>query len=196
VKWKHMQPSLINRLIRFPDWFRGKARVAMLKLGGAHVGRGCFIRNIDVPCDPWDIWIGNGVGLDNHVVLGLNGPSRPDGPKIVINDGTYINRYTVLDSFARVEIGRNCLIGPHCYIGDHTRTRTEGIALSASPMHGEAIVLEDDVWLGAGVVVTKGVRIGRGATVGAGAVVTRDVPAGVTVAGVPARGFPQEQSSR
>ena len=34
-----MQPSLINRLIRFPDWFRGKARVAMLKLGGAHVGK-------------------------------------------------------------------------------------------------------------------------------------------------------------
>ena len=181
-----MQPSLFNKLIRFPDWARGRFRTAMLRLGGAHIGKGCFIRNIDVPCDPWDLWIGDGVGLDNHVVLGLNGPRR-DGPKIVIKDGTYINRYTVIDSFERVEIGRSCLIGPHCYIGDHTRTRTDGVALSASPMRGEAIVLGDNVWLGAGVVVTKGVRIGAGATVGAGAVVTRDVAPGETVAGVPAR---------
>ena len=181
-----MQPSLFNKLIRFPDWARGRMRVAMLRLGGAHVGKGCFVRNIDVPCDPWDIWIGDGVGLDNHVVLGLNGQRRA-GPKIVIKDGTYVNRYTVLDAFERVEIGRNCLIGPHCYIGDHTRTRADGLALSASPMRGEAIVLGDNVWLGAGVVVTKGVRIGDRATVGAGSVVTRDVPAGATVAGVPAR---------
>jgi acetyltransferase-like isoleucine patch superfamily enzyme len=181
-----MQQSLFNKLIRFPDWARGRFRVAVLRLGGAHIGKGCFIRSIDVPCDPWDLWIGNGVGLDNHVVLGLNGPRR-DGPKIIIRDGTYINRYTVLDAFERVEIGRNCLIGPHCYIGDHTRTRVQGVPLPASQMHGEPIILGDNVWLGAGVVVTKGVRIGNGATVGAGAVVTRDVPDGATVAGVPAR---------
>jgi acetyltransferase-like isoleucine patch superfamily enzyme len=54
-------------------------------------------------------------------------------------------------------------------------------------MRSEPTVLEDNVWLGAGVIVLKGVRIGRGAVVGAGAVVTRDVPAGSVVAGVPAR---------
>ncbi|HKM25207.1 MAG TPA: DapH/DapD/GlmU-related protein, partial [Corynebacterium sp.] len=51
----------------------------------------------------------------------------------------------------------------------------------------EGIVVEDDVWLGANVVVTDGVRIGRGAVVAAGAVVTRDVPPHTVVAGVPAR---------
>jgi acetyltransferase-like isoleucine patch superfamily enzyme len=47
--------------------------------------------------------------------------------------------------------------------------------------------LEDDVWLGLGVAVLEGVRIGRGAVIGAGAVVTRDIPAYAIAIGVPAR---------
>ena len=49
------------------------------------------------------------------------------------------------------------------------------------------IVIEDDAWLGAGVVVLPGVTIGRGAVAGAGAVVTKDVSPFTVVVGVPAR---------
>jgi acetyltransferase-like isoleucine patch superfamily enzyme len=49
------------------------------------------------------------------------------------------------------------------------------------------VIIEDDVWIGIGAIILKGTRIGRGARVGAGAVVTRDVPAGATVAGNPAQ---------
>jgi acetyltransferase-like isoleucine patch superfamily enzyme len=49
------------------------------------------------------------------------------------------------------------------------------------------ITIENDVWLGANVTVLPGVTIHEGAIVGAGAVVTKDVPAHTTVAGVPAR---------
>jgi UDP-2-acetamido-3-amino-2,3-dideoxy-glucuronate N-acetyltransferase len=52
-------------------------------------------------------------------------------------------------------------------------------------------VVEDGASLGSGAVVLGGVRIGAGALVGAGAVVSRDVPAGATVAGVPARAMPR-----
>ncbi|TLS78411.1 N-acetyltransferase [Mariprofundus erugo] len=48
-------------------------------------------------------------------------------------------------------------------------------------------VVEDGVSVGGGATILPGIRIGKGAVVGAGAVVTRDVPAGVTVVGNPAR---------
>lgn len=49
------------------------------------------------------------------------------------------------------------------------------------------IVVGDDAWIGASVTILPGVRIGEGAIVGAGSVVTKDVPPGQIVAGVPAR---------
>jgi acetyltransferase-like isoleucine patch superfamily enzyme len=48
------------------------------------------------------------------------------------------------------------------------------------------IVIEDDAWLGVGVVVLDGVRIGKGAVIGAGSVVTRDIPDNAIAVGVPA----------
>ncbi|HET7039766.1 MAG TPA: acyltransferase [Gemmatimonadales bacterium] len=56
-----------------------------------------------------------------------------------------------------------------------------------APVVRAPIIIEEDVWLGAGVVVLPGVRIGRGAVVGAMSVVTRDVPPLNVVAGQPAR---------
>jgi maltose O-acetyltransferase len=56
-----------------------------------------------------------------------------------------------------------------------------------APVVRKPIVIEDDVWVGAGVTILPGVRIGRGAIVGANAVVTRDVAPLHIVAGQPAR---------
>ncbi len=50
-----------------------------------------------------------------------------------------------------------------------------------------AVVIEDDVWIGIGAIILKGVRIGAGARIGPGAVVTSRVPAGAYLAGNPAR---------
>lgn len=57
------------------------------------------------------------------------------------------------------------------------------VTLGARDLTGAAPCLEDGVYVGAGAKVLGGVRVGRGATVGANAVVTKDVPAGATVAG-------------
>jgi acetyltransferase-like isoleucine patch superfamily enzyme len=55
------------------------------------------------------------------------------------------------------------------------------------PYVARPVVIEDDVWIGIGAIVLKGVTIGRGARVEAGAVVTSSVPPNTTVAGNPAR---------
>jgi acetyltransferase-like isoleucine patch superfamily enzyme len=55
------------------------------------------------------------------------------------------------------------------------------------PYESRAIEIGDDVWIGIGAIILKGVRIGDGARVQAGAVVTGDIAAGAIVAGNPAR---------
>jgi len=109
--------------------------------------------------------------------------SMPGGV-LTIGDKTFINSGVSICAQKSVVIGKNCAIGNMTLImdtdfhspEDHTRWP------EAFP-----VVLEDDVWLGAGVIVLKGVTIGRGAAVAAGAVVTKDVAPRTLVGGVPAK---------
>ncbi len=57
------------------------------------------------------------------------------------------------------------------------------------------IFIEDDVWLGYGVVVLDGVHIGKGSVIGAGSVVNRDIPAGVIADGVPVKVIKERSST-
>lgn len=85
--------------------------------------------------------------------------------------------------------------GVRIHATNHSFESTE-IPMMLQPLREADVVIEDDVWLGANVVVTAGVRIGRGAIVAADAIVTRDVPPYTIVGGVPAKPiksrFPQE----
>ncbi|MTD58029.1 hypothetical protein GKO32_29220 [Amycolatopsis sp. RM579] len=71
-------------------------------------------------------------------------------------------------------------------VRDSDHDRSGGLPLRAGAHRTSSVHIGPEVWLGARATVLSGVRIGAGATVGAGAVVTRDVPPGITVAGVPA----------
>jgi maltose O-acetyltransferase len=108
------------------------------------------------------------------------------GYNIRIGRGTFVNFGAVFLDVASVVIGDNCQIGPsvHIYAADHPRDpalRREGYE-RAIP-----VCVGSNVWLGGGVIILPGVRVGNDAIVGAGSVVTRDVPPGATVAGNPAR---------
>jgi acetyltransferase-like isoleucine patch superfamily enzyme len=178
--------NLTNRLIRYPGAVAMRLRIARLRLLGARIGRNCWIRRIEVPRNPWDIVIGDGVALDDHVVL-LTIGSRGERPRLVIGERTYVNRFTMFDAAEDIEVGQDCLIGPFCYLTDHDHgTATPGL-FSAQPLLSSALRIENNVWIGAGVTILRGVTIGANAVIGAGAVVTRDVASGERVAGAPAR---------
>lgn len=87
-----------------------------------------------------------------------------------------------------IEIGEGVQIAPNCafYPYDHGMVAGELIGKQALRSTG-GITVEDDAWLGLGVIILAGVRVGHGAVVGAGAVVTRDVPDGAIAIGVPAK---------
>jgi maltose O-acetyltransferase len=106
------------------------------------------------------------------------------GGRLEIGDGTFINAAVSICAGELVRIGSRCQIGPRVMIVDND-FHVPGDPLTRP--ESRPVVLEDLVWLGAGVMVLKGVKIGRAATVAAGSVVTRDVPPGAVVGGVPAR---------
>jgi maltose O-acetyltransferase len=98
----------------------------------------------------------------------------------------FLNVNGVILDVVEVSIGDHTQIGPavQIYAADHPRdaeTRREGLEF------GRPVRIGSDVWIGGGAIILPGITIGDGALIGAGSVVTRDVGAGVTVAGNPAR---------
>jgi maltose O-acetyltransferase len=107
------------------------------------------------------------------------------GRYISIGDRTFINYDCVMLDGATLEIGADCQIAPRVQLVTATHP------LEAQPRRDkwesvEPVVIGDNVWLGAGVIVCPGVTIGDDTVVAAGGVVTKDLPAGVLAAGVPA----------
>lgn len=108
------------------------------------------------------------------------------GFNISLGDGAFLNFNCVVLDVVAVTIGARAQIGPAVQIMtvDHPRdaaTRRAGLEF------GRPIAIGADAWIGAGAIILPGVTIGDGAIVGAGSVVTRDVPAGATALGNPAR---------
>lgn len=108
------------------------------------------------------------------------------GHRTTVGARTFANFGLVVLDVARVTIGDDVQLGPRVQLLTATHP------LEPGPRRGKweaaaPIVIEDNVWLGGGVVVCPGVTIGADTVVGAGAVVTRDLPAGVLAVGTPAR---------
>ncbi|MFA7256075.1 MAG: acyltransferase [Kiritimatiellales bacterium] len=107
-----------------------------------------------------------------------------------IHVGTHvtINHHTTLGGHGGLTLGNYVLIGPNCNIltANHSFINFN-IPISRQGITTDPVKIEDDVWLGANVVVLPGVTIGRGSIVGANAVVSRDVPPFSIAGGVPAR---------
>jgi acetyltransferase-like isoleucine patch superfamily enzyme len=106
--------------------------------------------------------------------------------EIDLGDGVVLSRGVHLVAFAGLRIGNGTMIGEYTSIRDANHTRQEGQTLRDSSHIARPIVIGAEVWIGRGAAILSGVTIGDGATVGANAVVTKDVPAGAVVAGVPA----------
>jgi acetyltransferase-like isoleucine patch superfamily enzyme len=105
---------------------------------------------------------------------------------IRIGDCVVLSRGVHIVAMANVTIGTGSMIGEYASIRDANHARSEGIAIRDAGHTAKPIVIGNEVWIGRGVTVLGGVVIGDHATVGANAVVTKDVPAGAVVAGVPA----------
>lgn len=108
------------------------------------------------------------------------------GASIQVGNGCVFSRGVHLVAMAGISMGDGCMIGEYSSLRDANHRRSEELPLRDSGHVSAPITLGRQVWIGRGVTVLGGVRIGDFATVGANAVVTRDVPPYTVVAGVPA----------
>lgn len=113
------------------------------------------------------------------------------GGSVVLGEKTLLQPHCFLSAAqASIRIGADVSVGPYCAFYPHDHGITSGQSISTQPLSIKGdIVIEDGAWLGHGVTVLTGVRIGRGAVIGAGSTVANDVPADAVAWGVPARVF-------
>ena len=161
---------------------------------------------VDRICRPQLDHSGVGLSVMNPRHLQISGPNihigdhvhimaLPDKPvrlavfeglgRITIGDYCLINPGARLTSATSIDIGHSCMLAMNCYLGDADWHDLQHRIYA--PGNSAAIVLKDNVWIGDGAIVVKGVTIGHNSIVGAQAVVTHDVPDNVIVAGNPAR---------
>lgn len=143
--------------------------------------RGFMCRNIFLYC-------GKNVNIEPLANFGF-------GFKIRLGNNSSIGLESKLQGDIR--IGDNVMMGPevmiwtrnHCFNRVDIPMRLQGFS------EDKPVLIEDDVWIGARVIILPGVRIGRGAILGAGAVVAKDVPDYAIVGGNPAKVIKSREQS-
>lgn len=119
-------------------------------------------------------------------------------PGSIIREGAFIGKNAVIMMGAVINIGAsigegtmvdmNAVIGARGTLGKNVHLGAGSVVAGVlEPPSSDPVVIEDDVVVGANAVILEGVRIGKGAVVAAGSIVTKDVEAGMVVAGSPAR---------
>ncbi len=174
-------------------------------------GPGCmFARNIVVR-HPWRIHMGERVVISENCVLDGRHTDESDaivlGNDVIlsndvmlsckqgtirIGDDTGINAQTIIQSTngCPVVIGEDCILGQRCLViggGSYITARLDVPIRKQGIRDDGGVHLERNVWLGAGVTVLGGVRVGEGSIAAAGAILTRSVVSETVCMGVPAR---------
>lgn len=177
---------IADAMLRVPSGLARRLRARWLRSLGTQVGKQPWIAEVEIPRNPAGVVLGDNVALDRGVVLLVPRTPRAE-PYIRIDDRCYINRHTFIDASESVRIGADTMIGPMVYITDHDHGTDADELVRTQDLLGSPVLIGRDTWIGAGAIILKGVSIGDGAVIAAGAVVTRDVPAGARIAGVPGR---------
>ena len=150
------------------SYFAGRTYATRQKGSSIEIGAGCRFMSKD---------IGNLIGLNHRCVLATGSKNA----KLQIGEKCSFSGVSIW-CFDSVRLGNNVRVGANVTIMD-------GDAHQNDPRAGKnkAIEIEDNVWIGASVIVLKGVTIGTNSVIGAGSVVVKSIPSNVIAAGNPCR---------
>ena len=165
----------------------------MFELLCAEVGEGCRLEicpDSKLPVvDNCELVLGDRVSVTGRTTFS-GARLAPRTPRIEIGDDSYVGHRVVLRAGRGITIGRHVKIASNVVLAGDPGHPMDPVARRTEPCPEELlgeIIVEDDVWIAEGAAIVGNVRIGAGAIVGTHAVVTKDVPAGMVVGGIPAR---------
>lgn len=180
---KEMVKKFAYGVVRLIRRIRGRLKIYDMRLRGVIVDSSASIDPAAI-FQPGEgkIIIGPNSFIDRGVIL------RTLDGTIEIGANCSINAYSVVYGSGGLRIGNGVNIGTHTVIvpSNHVFSDPE-ILIENQGLSLKGIVIEDDVWFGAGVRILDGVVIGKGTVVGAGAVVTKSTEPYSINAGVPAK---------
>jgi acetyltransferase-like isoleucine patch superfamily enzyme len=150
-----------------------------LRLDGlAFIGPGCSLEvgpRATLELGRWS-WVGHGCKIRSH-----------EGT-VSIGAKTVMGQECTISSYQHVSIGRECVIADRVMLIDFDHGMVEvDRPIRLQGIYKRDVRVGNNVWIGYGACILRGVTIGDNAVIGTSAVVTRDVPANAVVAGVPAR---------
>lgn len=127
-----------------------------------------------------------GCTIDRLATLSPN--VRLRGKVVIGADSSVAQNASIAGANAGVFIGRDVMIAPNVIIVAFNHgIASNGTSMRDQPSTEAAVHIEDDVWVGAGAVIAKGVHIGQGAIIGANSFVNRDIPSYSIAVGCPAK---------
>jgi acetyltransferase-like isoleucine patch superfamily enzyme len=166
-----------------------EAGVRIAHANGVRLGKGVYSdQGVYLHALPGGITIGESTFVMHHTMLHVFNFCNLPQAGITIGNNCFIGEFNVVRGQGGVRIGNGVYTGPmvqivavnHIYQDSNRPIREQGIA-------AKGIMIEDDVWIGAGATVVDGVTIGQGSIIGAGAVVTNDIPPYSIAVGTPAK---------
>jgi acetyltransferase-like isoleucine patch superfamily enzyme len=163
------------------------ARLGLVKLrlgsrlrldGLAFVGPGCTLevkKGATLELGRWS-WVGHGCKIRSH-----------EGA-VSIGAKSVLGQECTISSFQHVSIGRECVIADRVMLIDFDHGMVEvDRPIRLQGIYKRDVRVGNNVWIGYGACILRGVTVGDNAVIGTNAVVTRDVPANAVVGGVPVR---------
>lgn len=140
-------------------------------------------------------YINFGNGLTTGFCCRFEAFSTSGDKTLLFGNNIQINDFVHICSMRCVSIGDNVLIASKVYISDNSHGSYKGDKYDSNPnispikrdYYVSSVVIEDNVWIGEGVIILPGVKVGKGAIVGANSVVSKDIPPYTIAVGQPAR---------
>lgn len=131
--------------------------------------------------------VGNVEIAENSVIGSYTFLSTMPSGRLIVGKDVYVNSFSVIGASERVEIRNHCIFAAYVQITDAEHGFEDpDVLIKHAPIYSSPVVIGENVWLGSGAMIMKGVEIGSGCVIGAKSLVTKSIPAGCIAYGSPA----------